>query len=241
MREPRHAGGCQVLQPMTHHPPLLRFCLAVWALAAALAAPAAHAALAANASLFIRSDAVGWVSPEFGSQFTWVHGVDGLFSIDAGEDKGARITYNDGSLWSLSFAAPTYNAATNTNDGQRLQARFYDRAQSLSVNSPTRPGIFVESNGSPSYWSWNGQSGRFNVLDVVYGSTGVVERLAVDFEHYRNAVPTGGALFGSLRINSDIPLNLGLTPVPLPASAWLMLAGLGLAATRLRRKAGIAA
>ena len=225
---------------MTHPPVFPRFCLAVWALATvlatALAAPVAHAALAANASLFIRSDATGWVSPEFGSRFTWVHGVDGLFSIEAGTDRGARITYDDGNFWNLSFAAPTYNAANNTNVGQPLQVRSYDRVQTLGANSPTRPGFQISSFDA-GYGALR-ESGSFNVLDVAYDSNGVVQRLAVDFEHYRNALPTGPALFGSLRVNSDIPLNQGLTPVPLPATVWLMLGGLALAATRLRRSAG---
>lgn len=218
---------------MTPKTVLTSLCRAGLVLLTTLAASTAHAALAANASLYLKSDPGGWVSPEFGANPTWVHGVDGIFSIEAGADRGARITYDDGNFWSLSFAAPTYNAANNTNVGQPLEVRFYDRAQSLGRNSPTRPGFEVQSSGT-GYSAWR-ESGWFNVLDVAYGANGVVERLAVDFRHYRDAVPNGASLYGSLRVNSDIPLSL--TAVPLPASVWLMLGGLALMSSRIRRRA----
>jgi len=41
------------------------------------------------------------------------------------------------SSWNFNFAAPTYNPDTNTNDGNFLEAGFYDNAERSPFNSPT--------------------------------------------------------------------------------------------------------
>jgi PEP-CTERM motif len=80
----------------------------------------------------------------------------------------------------------------------------------------------------------NQLSGWFNVLEVQYGSGGTVSSFAVDFRQYdENLTQTGPSLYGSLRFNSSIPVNL--TPVPEPAQLGMLLAGLAAIAFVSRR------
>ncbi|HVN88071.1 MAG TPA: hypothetical protein VMW17_24780 [Candidatus Binatia bacterium] len=65
-------------------------------------------------------------------------------------------------------------------------------------------------------------SGQFGVRDLAYAPNSSVTKLAIDFEqHCENQPP---ALFGSLRINSDVPLPISPTPSPTPDPAQNFLA-----------------
>ena len=187
----------------------------------------AIAALATSGSVYLSAEPGSWVGGGIGSsESTWTHGVEGIFSITSNFDQGASVTFNDGNYWNFDFAAPTYNPVTNTNDGNRLEIGFYDNATRFPFNSPTRPGMNFSGNGRGN----NRLGAWFDVLDIEYGLGGEVLSLAVDFRQFdESEAMLGASTFGSLRINSNIPLNftgMALSQVPVPASIWLCGSGL---------------
>lgn len=184
-----------------------------------VAAPAC-AALAVSGSVYLKGEPGSYISGGIGApEVTWVHGREGIFFVSSNFDKGASVRFDDGRSWSFDFAAPTYNPVNNTNDGQFLKVGFYDGATRFPFNSPTKPGLSVFGNGRGN----NQLSGWFDVREIAYATNGDVTRLAVDFRQYdENLTQTGPSLYGSLRINSSIPL----TPIPVPSSAVLLLSAL---------------
>lgn len=168
-------------------------------------------------ALYLRADPGSYVGGGIGAETVlWRHGVEGIFSTQRNFDKGISVSFDDGNFWSLEFAAPTYNPITNTNDGNDLAIGFYDRATRFPFNSPTRPGLDFSGNGRGN----NQLGGWFRVLDVGYSPNGDVERFAVDFRQFDESEDMiGPSTYGSLRINSSIPVN----PVPVPA-AWILFA-----------------
>lgn len=196
--------------------------------------------IATSAVVFLHTEPGSWVGGGIGGpEASWQHGIDGVFyggSMYGSFDRGIQIRYDDGDYWTFGFAAPTYDPATNTNDGQPLAVGFYDNAQRLPFRSPTRPGLEVSGNGRGN----NTLSGWFEVLEVSYGADGALDRFAVDFRQYDESTSqTGPSLYGSLRFNSTIAIN----PVPEPANSAMLLAGIavlgaGAGRARTRRKPG---
>jgi hypothetical protein len=178
------------------------------------------AALASSGSVYLNAEPGSYVGGGIGSdEVLWTHGVEGLFSIVRNFDQGVRVTFQSDSYWSFDFAAPTYDPATDTNPGNELTIGFYNNAQRYPFNSPTRPGLDFSGNGRGN----NTLSGWFNVLDAAYEDNGDVLRFAVDFRQFDESDDmTGPSTYGSLRINSDIPIN----PVPIPSTLLLLSSGL---------------
>ncbi len=205
----------------------------------ALFAGSANATLATSGSVYLNAEPGSWVGGGIGApEVTWTHGVEGIFNITTNFDQGASVTFNDGNYWSFDFAAPTYDPVTNTNSGNPLEVGFYDNATRYPFNSPTRPGLNFSGNGRGN----NTLGGWFDILEVVYGTGGEILKLAVDFRQFDESESmTGPSTFGSLRINSDIALNLTgepLSQVPVPAAVWLFGSGLlGLSGISRRKKA----
>jgi hypothetical protein len=196
--------------------------IATIALVAPLFAQGAAASeLATTAEVYLYSQPGSYVGGGIGAQqVTWVHGIDGIFesaSNYGAATSGIDITYDDGNYWNFQFSAPTYDPATNTNNGQVLHDGLYTNAQRLPFNSPTKPGMTISGDRRGD----DGNSGWFDVLDIAYNPDGSLETFAVNFEQFDTGHQTGPALYGSLRFNSSIPVN----PVPLPASLWLLLGG----------------
>lgn len=202
-----------------------------------LASDNASAAIASNAEVFLRSDPGSYVGGGIGApSVTWTHGIDGVFfgSPNYGTFlRGVNISYQGSNYWNFEFSAPTYDRTQNTNDGQLLQVGMYTNAERFPFNSPTKPGIDISGAGRGN----NMESGWFDVLQISYDSNGNLGQFAVDFKQFDERNTTVG-LFGSLRFNSDIPLNLsGVAPVPEPTSLCLMLVGLlGVFGASVRRR-----
>ena len=190
--------------------------------------------LAQTGSVYFHGEPGSWVSGAVGApDATWVHGVDGIFTVNTNFDQGASISYEGDSWWRFDFAAPTYDPVTNTNNGQHLHVGLYSNATRFPFNSPTKPGMDISGNGRGN----NQESGWINVLEVTYVGNEITS-LAVDFRQFDESMTqTGPSLYGSLRINSSIPL----TAVPEPASVALLLAGLGVVALKRRRAAAVIA
>lgn len=202
---------------------------------ALLCASLSHAAdLAKTATVYLDAEPGSWVGGAIGApSVTWTHGDQGIFQTWSTADTPGtvRINYNGGSQWfDFTFAAPTYNPVTNTNDGQPLHLGLYDRATRWPFNSPTRPGLDVSGTGRGN----NTLYGWFNILELDYNATtGALDAFAVDFRQYDEATgPNGPSLYGSLRFNSDIAIN----PVPEPSTYAMMFGGLGVLAFCARRR-----
>ncbi|MCU7931643.1 MAG: VPLPA-CTERM sorting domain-containing protein [Candidatus Thiodiazotropha sp. (ex Codakia rugifera)] len=187
----------------------------------------ATAALASTGSVYLNAEPGSWVGGGIGaSEVTWTHGIEGLFSITGNFDQGASVTFDDGNYWRFDFAAPTYDPISNTNTGNRLETGFYNNATRYPFNSPTRPGLDFSGNGRGN----NTLGGWFDVLAIEYGTGNDVLGLAIDFRQFDESEDMlGASTFGSLRINSNLALNLTgepLSQVPVPAAIWLFGTGL---------------
>ena len=101
---------------------------------------------------------------------------------------GVSIEYGAADLWSLAFAAPR---------GSELAVGSYENAAGGSSATPDRPSLVVAGHGSGCTFT----TGRFDVLELVYGDDGAVERFAADYEQHCNIATT--PLRGSIRINAS--------------------------------------
>lgn len=187
-----------------------------------------YAALATSGSIYLNAEPGSYVGGGIGSEsVTWVHGNEGIFDIRTNNfNHGAFVTFNDGNRWSFEFVAPTYDPTTNTNGGNLLKPGFYDNATRHPFNSPTRPGLTFSGNGRGN----NQLGGWFDIREVTYDKSFMeILSLAVDFRQFDESEQmVGPSTFGSLRINSDIPLNYTLAPVPESKTYAMLLMGLTL-------------
>jgi hypothetical protein len=199
----------------------------------------ASAALAMDAEVYLQSDPGSYVGGGIGApSVTWVHGIDGIFYGGPNYGSflhGVDITYQGDNYWDFQFSAPSYDRATNTNDGQPLHVGMYTQAQRFPFNSPTKPGINIDGAGRGN----NMESGWFDVLQISYDAQGNLDQFAVDFKQFDESNTTVG-LYGSLRFNSDIPVHL--SAIPEPTTGLLMMLSLAvvvpLARSARRRQGG---
>lgn len=116
--------------------------------------------------------------------------ADGDFTAIRNFANGVSITFQGSgfTFWTLDFAAPR-NA--------ELIAGPYENATRLAFQSSTKPGLDVSGDGR----GCNMLTGRFDVLEVVYGSNEEIVKFAANFEqHCEGATP---ALLGSMRFNAS--------------------------------------
>jgi hypothetical protein len=160
-----------------------------------LAVTAGSPSAQGNTVLYLDSEPGDWVGA--GIQQTMTPG-DGTFSADRTFDNGVAISFlgfNPGNFWHLQFAAP--GKAT-------LVPGVYEGATRWPFQAPTDAGLSVSGDGR----GCNTLTGRFEVLEAVYGAGGEVVSFAADFEqHCEGGEP---ALFGGVRFNSSIPLSTKL-------------------------------
>ena len=101
---------------------------------------------------------------------------------------GAVITFSAGGFY-YRFEAPF---------GRQLDVGVFEGATRYPFNAASAPGLDVSGNGR----GCNQLSGRFEILEAKYSSSGKVEHFAVDFEqHCENGT---AALFGVIRFNSEM-------------------------------------
>lgn len=205
----------------------IRSLLQAAALTVAMVSNLAHAGLANTASVYMNSEPGDYIGQ--GQEFTLAHGDDGVFSTYSGSVGVVSINYQTDDYWNFSFIAPAYDKATNTVANQPLHVGMYENATRYPFNSPTKPGLSVSGAGRGS----NILFGWFNVLEVTY-LNGELNSFAVDFMQYSGQLgAVGPALYGSLRFNSDLALNIA--PVPEPSTYAMLLAGLALVTVAARR------
>lgn len=169
------------------------------------------------------------------SPSSWVGGGETVTVTPAGGfdfiastnfDNGVSFAVNDfasnpdfGSTrwWYLDFAAPS---------GQPLQAGHYANATRFPFQDWNNAGLSFVGNGRGD----NELSGSFDVLEATYSGDGDILSFAANFTQYDENFRDWWNQ-GSIRFNSDIPLNA----VPEPSTAFLFgvgLLGLALGITR---------
>ncbi|MDQ6946393.1 MAG: thrombospondin type 3 repeat-containing protein, partial [Actinomycetota bacterium] len=141
--------------------------------------------VANNTSLTFRSDAGDYIGG--GITQTW-YPSDGSFTTSHNTGL-VTVSFNGGpASWDLDFKAPS---------GAELTPGPYEGVTRYPFQSPAKPGLSVSGSGR----GCNTLTGRFDVLEAVYGSDGSVQRFAADFEqHCEGGAP---ALRGSVRYNAS--------------------------------------
>ena len=113
---------------------------------------------------------------------------------------GGHLFPFDGGVWFFEFAAP---------DGQPLVPGVYEGATRWPFQASSVPGLSISGDGR----GCNTLTGRFEVLEAVYGPLGYVERFHATFEQHCEGAPP--ALFGEVRIvNPPPPPALTIDVVP---------------------------
>ena len=143
---------------------------------------------------------------------------------------------NAGSNWSLVFTnvggtfsikppgqngnalLASFNQALHSAGPENGALNFWDLTLQAGDKTPLKVGLYDNTVGPYPYPAAGrhqlalafandcNPQGRFTVLEVAYDASGNYARLAVDFEH--RCVGYTVPMFGSLRINSTIPLRL---------------------------------
>jgi len=106
---------------------------------------------------------------------------------------GVAISFNSSSTWWYLDFAPIVGTGP-------LGPGVYLNAERAPFASPGHPGLDVSGTGA----GCNQLTGRFTVLEAVYSGNAIVS-FAADFEQHCES-STAPPLFGSIRINSTIPL-----------------------------------
>ena len=152
----------------------------------------------AQSLLYLASDPGDWVG---GGQTTTLTQLDGLFRAGGVPQSQIYVQFIGTTNWYLTFSPPS---------GGTLAPGTYEHA--ARFQSPSTPGLDVSGAGH----GCNMVSGRFVVLEAVFGPSGETQVLAIDFEqHCEGGAP---ALFGSLRYNSAVPF----TPRPTAARTFML-------------------
>lgn len=133
--------------------------------------------------------------------------LDGYITA-SGSGNGVSINFNGDTWWNLDFAA---------REGETLVPGSYEGATRFPFNSPTEPGLSVSRDGR----GCNQLTGKFDVLTLVYGASGDVERFDADFEQScEGFMPP---LLGQVRFNKadskasaeEIKQNTEIAPIDL--------------------------
>ena len=113
---------------------------------------------------------------------------------------GGHLFPFDGGFWFFDFSAPA---------GQPLVPGVYEGATRYPFQATNVPGLSISGDGR----GCNMLTGRFEVLEAVYGPFGYVERFHATFEQHCEGAPP--ALRGEVRIvNPPPPPALTLNVVP---------------------------
>lgn len=138
-----------------------------------------------NTALLMWSDAGDYIG---GGENRSFHLADGTFSADHGTGT-VSVRFAGEEWWTASFAAPS---------GVELAPGAYENATRYPFQAATVPGLSVSGDGR----GCNTLTGRFDVLEAVFGPNGSVDRFAADFEQHCEGATA--ALRGSVRYNATV-------------------------------------
>src|SRR5262249_23078831 len=139
--------------------------------------------------LFLDSQAGDFIGQGIPQRFTE---VDGTFHASRNSSNGVSIGFSGGPLgtWNADFVAPL---------GVELTEGTYEGAARFPFQAATQPGLSIDGDGG----GCNQLTGRFVVLEAVYGPAGDVQTFSADFEqHCEGGSP---ALLGSIPFQTGDP------------------------------------
>jgi len=117
--------------------------------------------------------------------------LDGTITMTGSPATGVTFSFDNfpAAYWALNFVPP----AAGT-----IAPGMFEEATRFPFQSPTKPGLDVTGMSR----GCNQLSGRFVVLEAVFGPNGEVTSFAADFEQHCEFAPS--ALIGSVRFNSSV-------------------------------------
>ena len=119
-----------------------------------------------------------------------VNANNGVIALSSSDFDKASLTYQGTENWYFHFSAP---------QGTGLSLGTYHNATRLLGVATSNPGMDVFGAGR----GCNTLTGEFDVLEVLWDTTGTIESLAIDFvQHCEGLMPP---LKGSVRYNSTVP------------------------------------
>ncbi|WP_417908504.1 hypothetical protein [Candidatus Electronema sp. PJ] len=146
--------------------------------------------------LYYRSETGDYIGQ--GKEKTYTD-ADLTFSASKNYDNGVTVSMENFTdtpflWWDANFAAP---------GDVLLQVGVYENATRFPFQASNVPGLDFSGDGR----GCNELTGRFEVKEIVYGAGDTITSFAADFEQHCE----GGeaALYGSVRYNSDVPVETG--------------------------------
>src|SRR4051812_43016591 len=148
---------------------------------------AAEVAAQGTTALFFQSQAGDYIG---GGQTRTYTPADGTFTIGSSTSAvtGRVLGPSFSFWWDFNFSAPA---------GAPLVPGVYNTARRYPFTAFN--GLSFSGSGA----GCNTLTGRFVVLEAVYGSGGTVLKFAADFEQHCEDADAG--LFGAIRFHSDVP------------------------------------
>ena len=175
-----------------------------------------------SATIYLDGQAGSWVSGALPApQVTWTQGSNGTVSTyihPYWHDAVVISIFNATTSWQFAFAAPTNDPAGGLSSGNVPGVGYYANAVRWPFEPYNQPGMEVSGNGRGE----NTLTGWFDILDLQLNAAGTeITSVAIDFDQWGGTeAQSGPSLYGSIRINSDLPVDL--RPVPEP-STWLLM------------------
>src|SRR5438552_2711315 len=127
-----------------------------------------------------------------------------IYADQAGVSITAARNFQQGVTVSIRTGAEWWdlNVGPPPGAGAPLAVGAYENAVRYPFNSGLTPGIDLSGNSRDC----SSIRGRFDVLEAVYAVDGSVQRFAADFVQHCDG--RAAALFGQIRFNSEVPLDL---------------------------------
>lgn len=207
----------------------------VLALAGLLSTTAMAQVIPQSATIHLHGERGDWVSDGLPSlEVTWTQGSAGVISTAIHNwHQAAYVTlFGPQTSYAFGFAAPTNIPGGGTFVGEPPTVGYYANATRWPFQQYYEPGLSATGGGR----GVNTSVGWFEILEIGFNPERTeIITLAVNFQQWDTTLGFRDlSLYGSIRINSLIPIDP--RPVPEPQALLMMAAGLAVLATRAYRQ-----
>jgi hypothetical protein len=207
------------------------------ALAGILPSAAMAQFIPASATIYLQGERGDWVSDGLPSlEVTWTQGSFGVISTAIHNwHQAAYVTvFGPQTSYAFGFAAPTNDPNGGTFVGSPPTVGYYANATRWPFQQYYEPGLSATGGGR----GVNTSRGWFEILEIGFNAEHTeITSLAVNFQQWDTTLGFRDlSLYGSIRINSSIPIDL--RPVPEPHALLMMGVGALLVLLRGARTVG---